>query len=125
MTSDPTALTPEDLDLLERVAVRVVELRLEVPAILTLESVRPMSVVAGQAMIFFQPLAQALLRFGDYRRFAALAERRETIEALVTAIERRAEAARRARTTASPPAPGAAAGPGAPAPGDPPSGGAR
>ena len=115
MTSDPTALTPEDLDLLERVAVRVVELRLEVPAILTLESVRPMSVVAGQAMIFFQPLAQALLRFGDYRRFAALAERRDALEVLTTLIERAADESQRARkaaragavrTAAGPPAPG-------------------
>jgi hypothetical protein len=97
MASDPAPLAAGDLDLLERVAARVVELRLEVPAILTLESVRPLSFVAGQAAIFFQPLVQALLRLGDYQRFAALAERREALDALASAIERRAGESRTAR----------------------------
>ena len=109
MASEAPALAAEDLALLERVAARVVELRLEVPAILTLESVRPLSFVASQAMIFFQPLVQALLRFSDYRRFAALAERREALETLTALIERRAEASRAERRAArAGPAKGAA-----------------
>ena len=99
MASEIPPLAAEDLALLERVAARVVELHLEVPAVLTLESVRPLSLIASQAMIFFQPLVQTLLRFGDYQRFAGLAERRDALEALTTIIERRAEesaAARRA-----------------------------
>lgn len=99
MASEAQPLAAEDRALLERVAARVVELHLEVPAILTLESVRPLSFVASQAMVFFQPLVEALLRFGDYRRFALLAERREALEALTAMIERRAgesAAARRA-----------------------------
>ena len=97
MASEPADLAPEDIALLERVAARVVELRLEVPAVLTLESVRPLSLLAGQAMLFFQPLVQSLLRLDDYRRFAALAERREALERLTSLIEHRAEAARAAR----------------------------
>ena len=100
MASEPAPLAAEDLALLERVAARVVELRLEVPAILTLESVRPLSFVASQAMIFFQPLVQALLRFGDYQRFAALAERREALDLLTSLIERHAGEARGARAPA-------------------------
>ena len=100
MASETLPLAAEDRALLERVAVRVVELRLEVPAILTLESVRPLSFVASQAMIFFQPLVQALLRFGDYQRFAALAERRDALEVLTALIERRVEEARAARRAA-------------------------
>jgi hypothetical protein len=116
MASEAPALAAEDLALLERVAARVVELHLEVPAILTLESVRPLSFVASQAMIFFQPMVQALLRFGDYQRFAVLAERRDALEALSALIERRAEESRAARRTASAGpvkgAPRASAGPG-------------
>jgi hypothetical protein len=97
MACETPPLAAGDLALLERVAARVVELRLEVPAILTLESVRPLSFVASQAMIFFQPLVQALLRFEDYQRFAALAERREALEALAVLIERRAGESRAAR----------------------------
>jgi hypothetical protein len=100
VASEVPPLAAEDLALLERVAVRVVELRLEVPAVLTLESVRPLSFLASQAMIFFQPLVQALLRFSDYQRFAALAERRDALETLTVLIERRADAAGVARRAA-------------------------
>jgi hypothetical protein len=100
MGSDVPHLAPEDRLLLERVAKRVVELRLEVPALLTLESARPLSVVASQAMIFFEPLVQALLRIDDYRRFALLAERREALETLARMIEQRAEEAHETRRSA-------------------------
>src|SRR5437762_984704 len=86
MPTEPWA--PEDQALLEKLARRVVELRLETPALLTLETARPLSVLAGQAMLFFEPFAQALLRLPDYRRLAALVERREALEALATLIER-------------------------------------
>jgi hypothetical protein len=102
MASEPAPYAPEDMALLERVAARVVELRLDVPAVLMLESVRPLSFVAGQAMLFFQPMVQALLRFDDYRRLAALLERRESLDLLSSLIERRAEAA--ARRAPAPPA---------------------
>ena len=82
------ALADDDRALLERLAKRVVELRLETPALLTLETARPLSVLAGQAMLFFEPFAQALFRLPDYRRLAALIERRDALEALATMIER-------------------------------------
>jgi hypothetical protein len=88
-----TPISPEDLELLERVAARVVEMHMEVPAILTLETVTPLSLIAGQAMVFFEPFVAALLRLPDYRRFARLAERRECLTALTRLIETRAEAA--------------------------------
>jgi hypothetical protein len=88
-------LAPEDRQLLERLAQRVVDLRLETPAILTLESTRPLSLLAGQAMLFFEPFAQALFPYPDYRRLAALIERRDAMEALTRMIEERAEARER------------------------------
>jgi hypothetical protein len=98
----PAPLGAEDLALLDRLAARVVELKLEVPAILTLESVRPLTVIASQAMIFFEPMVQSLFRFSDYRRFTALIERREVPGLLVERIERAAEAARAKRAGAGP-----------------------
>ena len=97
MVSDPAGLRAEDLRLLERLAERVVELRMEVPAILALESGRPLSLVAGQAMLFFEPFVQSLFPFTDYRRYAALIERREAIEELIRLIEARAEKSRAER----------------------------
>ena len=94
MSAEP--LAADDQALLERLAQRVVELRLETPAILTLETARPLSVVAGQAMLFFEPFAQMLFRMNDYRRLAALIERREALEALTRLIEDGADARERA-----------------------------
>ena len=91
------ALTDDERALLERLARRVVELRLETPALLTLETARPLSVLAGQAMLFFEPFAQALFRLPDYRRLAALVERREAMEALAAMIERAADEREQAR----------------------------
>ena len=109
MASEPPLISPEDARLLERLAERVVELHLEVPAILALESARPLSLVAGQAMLFFEPLVLSVFRLSDYRRYAALIERREALEALVALIEDRAErkrAERRSRSTADRARPG-------------------
>jgi hypothetical protein len=96
MGSAADALREDDRALLERVAGRIVELRLEVPAILTLESARPLSMIAGQTMLFFEPLVLALLRFGDYRRFAKLVENRDALEWLTHRIERLADERREA-----------------------------
>jgi len=96
MASEPQ-VSPEDLELLDRLAARVVELHMEVPAILTLESGKPLSVLAGQAMIFFEPFVQSLFSFPDYRRYASLIERREAIEALIVRIEQHGERSRAGR----------------------------
>lgn len=85
------AITPEDHALLVRLAVRVAELRMETPAILTLETARPLSLIASQTMLFFEPFAQMLFRFDDYRRLALLIERREALDTLTGLIEHAAE----------------------------------
>lgn len=79
--------TVEERDLLVRLAKRVAELRMETPAILALETARPVSLIAGQALVFFEPFVQSLFRLSDYRRYAALIERRESIELLMRCIE--------------------------------------
>jgi len=103
VSSDP--LPPADLALLERVAARVVDSRLEAPAILALETAKPVSLLAGQAMIFFEPLLQVLMPGPEVRRFAKLLERRETLEQLAVLIETRAEQARAERRSARAPRP--------------------
>jgi len=117
MASGSDAIAPADRELIERLAGRVVELRLDVPAVVTLETSKPLSLLAGQTLTFFEPMVQAMFNFPDYRRFAALIERREVLEALTEAIERRAEEARIARrqrsarpSTPEPPAPGGGGG---------------
>jgi hypothetical protein len=100
MASKPPVLDDEDRALLERVATRIVDLHLEVAAVLTIEGCRPLSLLAGQTMVFFEPIVGALLRLPDYRRFAALIERREALDVLLHEIERRADDAHDARKAA-------------------------
>ncbi len=88
----PEPLADADRELLERLAARIVELRLETPAILALATAQPVSVRASQAMTFFEPIVQALFRLPEYRRFASLIERRDAIEALERMIEAAATA---------------------------------
>ena len=90
-------LTAEDEALLDRLAARVVQLHMEVPAILALETSKPMTVIASQTLIFFEPMIQALFRFSEYRRFTALVERRDVMESLIQRIEAEAERVRAAR----------------------------
>ena len=100
MASDPAPLSAEDEALLDRLAVRAVQLRMEVPAILTLETSKPVTVIASQALIFFEPMIQALFRFTDYRRFTALIERRDVIESLIARIEAESDRTRTLRDDA-------------------------
>ncbi len=78
-------------DLIERIATRVVEWRMSVPAIVILESGKPLSFVASQVMVFFEPIVQSLFSFRDYRAFYEMLEDRENVERLIQAIERKEE----------------------------------
>ena len=98
----PDALAPEEHALLDRVARRVAELRMETPALLTLETARPVSVLAGQAMLFFEPVVQAVLALPDWRRFALLIERREALDVLADRIESHATDMRARRDSGRP-----------------------
>jgi hypothetical protein len=92
--ADPRARTPEDDRLFQRIAEAVVRYRMTVPAILFLESVKPLSFVGSQALHFFEPMVGAIFTVPDYERFAGLMERRENLEALLVAIEQKDESVR-------------------------------
>jgi hypothetical protein len=65
-----------------------------VPAILLLESVKPLSFLGSQALLFFEPMVRAFFSVPDYERVAALLERRDSLEALMVRIEAKDEQAR-------------------------------
>jgi hypothetical protein len=75
-------------DLIEKVAKKVVEWRLSVPAIVVLESAKPLSFVASQVMVFFEPIVQSLFNIKDYERFYEMLEDRRNLELLIQEIER-------------------------------------
>lgn len=97
-------LTDEELETLERLAERVVQAHMAVPAILFLESVRPLNYVGSHVLLFFRPLlgiasetvnlvSSPLLGFSVdvtfYNRVQEVLEKRASIEALIVRIERR------------------------------------
>jgi len=66
-----------------------------VPAILLLESMKPLSFLGSQALHFFEPMVRSLFSVPDYDRVAVLLERRDSVEALLVRIEAKDEEARR------------------------------
>ena len=85
---DPAgALTAEDHALLARLAEKVVRRELALPAVLFLQSVRPLNSLGSQTMVFLRPFLTGLFKPEDYDRLTRILDRREGIGALVDAIE--------------------------------------
>jgi hypothetical protein len=80
---------PEDEDeaLIEKVALRVVGMRMTVPAIFFLESSKPLAFLGSQLLIFLEPFVQTLFNFRQYQRFAFLMEDRANWERLIRRVE--------------------------------------
>ncbi len=81
-----TPLEERDRDLLTRVAAYLVRRRLQVPAVMLLESVRPLRSVGSQAMIFVMPLATMVWDQQEYERLVRLLERQDGVDLLLGAI---------------------------------------
>ncbi len=80
-------LPEEEQAVLEKVAKKVVEKSMTVPAIVFLESVKPLNFVGSQAMVFFEPIVQSLFNLKDYDTFRSALEKRQTLEILIQKIE--------------------------------------
>ncbi len=75
---------PEPLD---RLARAVVDRNMEMPAIVLLESIRPLNFLASQTMHAAWPLIRMAGSFDDYRTIATALEDRETLQRLAGRIE--------------------------------------
>ncbi|MBM3330096.1 MAG: hypothetical protein FJY67_11615 [Calditrichaeota bacterium] len=80
-------LTDREQALVERLASRIVELRMATPAILFLESVRPLNYVGSQVMVFFAPVVRGFFGMPEWDEFRRILEHRESIGYLVDLIE--------------------------------------
>jgi hypothetical protein len=77
----------EQREVMDRLAQKIVERRLAAPAILFIESIKPVSFLGNQALIFFQPIVQSIVNFKSYDEIAGILEDRENLEYLLTKIE--------------------------------------
>jgi hypothetical protein len=75
-------------ELLEKIAHQIVKRKLTTPAIMFFESVKPLSFVGSQGMVFLQPFVQAFLNRKEYDEITLMMEERENVEKLLYEIEK-------------------------------------
>lgn len=73
--------------LMDRFAAAVVERRMGAPAILFLESVKPVSFLGNQALVFFQPIVQSVFDFKHYDKIIEILEDRQNLDYILRQIE--------------------------------------
>ncbi len=74
-------------DLIARIAREIVVRELTVPAIMFLESVKPLSFLGNQLLVFLDPVVSLVVTSGEYQRFVRMLEDRGNLEKLITMIE--------------------------------------
>ncbi|MBI5778180.1 MAG: hypothetical protein HZA49_01825 [Planctomycetes bacterium] len=84
-----TVFSEEETALLNKVADAVVKRRLAAPALMFLESVRPLNFLSSQAMVFFQPIVSLAISTKEVELLAQILERRKSIPFLIELIEKR------------------------------------
>ncbi|MCX5727643.1 MAG: hypothetical protein NTZ28_02165 [Nitrospirae bacterium] len=85
--AETDVFTPEDLELLERVADAVVKRGMTAPATVFLESLGPMNFLGSQALYFLAPIVEWAFNAKEVEQVAQLLERRDTISRLITIID--------------------------------------
>ena len=74
-------------ELIEKVAMFFAERRLGAPALLFLESFRPLNFIGSQIMYFLTPFANVLFANREFEEFAAIMGERENIQLLIKRID--------------------------------------
>jgi len=81
-------ITPRQREVMERLAAWIVRKRLTTPAILFLESVRPLNFVGSQVMVILNPAVQAVFTLPEWDEVRQVFERRESIGWLLDLLEK-------------------------------------
>jgi len=80
-------LSDEQKEWLQKLAHKVCERNLTAPALLMLESLRPLGFVSSQAVVFFKPIVSLVFPPERCDEVAALLENRSALESLAEVIE--------------------------------------
>ena len=92
-----SAPTPEEQELMDRVAKLIVRRGLSIPAIMFFESIKPLNWLGSQGMIVAEPFVWAVspllhtmfgLKHKDYLTFQRAMEKRHNMENLILTIEK-------------------------------------
>ncbi len=74
-------------EFMQKISKEIVQRQLTVPAIIFLETIKPLSFLGNQLLIFANPIVSLIVRTGNYYKFVRMIENRENIEKLTVAIE--------------------------------------
>ena len=74
---------------MERLARLVVRRRMSAPALMALESTRPLSFIGSQVLAFAGPMLKLAFSPAEYDRLQGLLERRRSIDWIIEAIAER------------------------------------
>ena len=83
-----SSFSEEQIQVINRLARRIVRLKLGMVSLLFIESVRPLNFVGSQLLHFLSPFVHAFGSFSDYHQLATLLEDRRSIDLLLEAIEK-------------------------------------
>ena len=81
-------LTDKQIDLLQRLARKIVDLRMTVPAIFFLEMHKPLNFIGSQVMVFFNPIVTTFFSVIEYEEVQNMLEKRQSIEYFIREIEK-------------------------------------
>ena len=90
MVEKESDFAPDDQDreLIDTVCREVVKRGMATPAILFLESTRPLNYIGSQTMTFFEPVMHAVLRHPEaWKRFSRILEHRGSVEFISRRID--------------------------------------
>jgi len=90
--SGPATLTDVEAAVVGRLADEVVRRGMTAPALLALESFRPLNAIGANAMHALTPFVSVVTDPAAFTTLAALLERRGSVEAICQVIEARADA---------------------------------
>lgn len=85
--ADEAPPSPGELAVVERLCGLIVQRRMAAPALLFLESIKPLNYVTAQALHFFAPFAATLGDAQAYEDLARFLERRDAVERMYARIE--------------------------------------
>lgn len=88
-------LTDQERRWLEQIAAKVVARRMTVPALMLLESVRPLNYVGAHALLFFKPIISLVVPPQRCDEVVELLQKRSALKSMADIIER-CDAERRA-----------------------------
>ena len=75
------------VELIEKLSNFIAKKRMAAPAIMTIESLRPLARIGSQLMHFLAPFAEIIFNAKEYQEFAVLLENEEYVRLLIKRID--------------------------------------